>query len=339
MINLHEALKGLVGVDGDFVNPENLCGQLNIVELEITELGIETGLAIFEEVGALERNTEGIKPLPFSGRRSEIYHRGEELKKETADFRDFQLEHSVEQICGKILEKLNVDSEQILCESNIRKKHSRISEQDSDMQSTTETEQDKVTPPIPDVWPQRSLGSFDVLRQRAAKSFNGAKSTQLREEADILESPFSSYEVESTFFENEEDYQRKYDLAMQFLQEHGINALEQGIAQLIKDQDDPDYNFTEDEAHMLRAFQDALKDFQAQSEQSTESVEKDNEAAESDHSTKPSRANAKVTVEQVKEIRARREAGESYGKLAKEFGLTPTGVRNIAMRNTWKDVE
>lgn len=185
--------------------------------MEITELGIETGLAIFEELQLLERNDEGIKLLPPAGKKldaSEIYRRGEQLKSGAADFRVFQFEPSVEQIWEAILEKLSVDDEQILEASNV-------------------------------------------------------------------------YEV--------------------------------------------------------RAFQDAIEDSRAQSEQSAEAIENDNTtdggAAEANHPPKPPRANAKVTVEQVKEIRARREAGESYSKLAKEFGLTPTGVRNIAMRNTWKDVE
>ena len=73
-----------------------------------------------------------------------------------------------------------------------------------------------------------------------------------------------------------EDYGNKYDLATQFVQEHGVGTLEQGVAQLIKDSDDPDYNFTNDETNMLRAFQDALRDFQTQSEQSTETVKSEN---------------------------------------------------------------
>ena len=60
---------------------------------------------------------------------------------------------------------------------------------------------------------------------------------------------------------------------MQFVHEHGVSALEQGIAQLIADQDDPDYDFTEDEANMLRAFQHALTEFQTQSEESAAAID------------------------------------------------------------------
>ena len=95
---------------------------------------------------------------------------------------------------------------------------------------------------------------------------------------------------------------------------------------------------------MFLAFQDALRDFRTQQpKQSAEAVESGNsvsdETAEVSFITKPPRGNAKVTEEQVREIRARREAGESYNQLAKEFGLTPTGVRNIVLRNTWKYVD
>ena len=327
---LYPELRKRAETNDNFITTENLYS-----ELDLAKLGIKTGLAIFEELQLLERNGDGIKLLPPVGKKldeSEIYRRGENLKKEMADFQTFQLEHSIEQIWEEILVKLNVDGQQILHESTISKTYFNIPKTGDDVRSTTVVEQDEIPPPIPDVWPLRTLNAFNSLRQRASKILD-------EDEAIILNSPVASYEAGPSALENEEDYQRKYNLALQFAQEHGINALEQGIGQLIKDQTDPEYDFTEDETNMLRAFQDALKDFQAQSEQSTESVEKDNEAAESDHSTKPSRANAKVTVEQVKEIRVRREAGESYGKLAKEFGLTPTGVRNIAMRNTWKDVE
>ncbi len=214
---LYPELTNLAKTNGNFIKIENLYS-----ESGIAKLSIETGLAIFEELQLLERNGENIKLLPPTGKKldeSEIYRRGEKLKKETADFEDFQLEYSIEQIWGEILERLNIESEQILRENSIHKIPFRISE-------------------------------------------------------------------------TEEDY---------------------------------------------------LKDSQTQSEQSTEVVEKDSAASdetlETSHTPKPTRANAKVTEEQVREIRARREAGESYSKLAQEFGLTPTGIRNIALRNTWKHVE
>ena len=214
---LYPELTNLAETNGNFIKIENLYSKL-----DIAKLSIETGLAIFEELQLLERNGENIKLLPPTGKKldeSEIYRRGEKLKKETADFGDFQFEHPIEQIWEKMLEKLKVDSNQMLHDSSIHKRPLRVSETEG--------------------------GS--------------------------------------------------------------------------------------------------LKDAQPQPEQSTEVVETDNAASdetlEARPTPKPTRANAKVTEEQVREIRARREAGESYSKLAKEFGLTPTGIRNIALRNTWKHVK
>ena len=111
--NFRRALEGCVGVNGDFINLKNLYSQLDLASLGITERGIETGLAIFEEVGALERNEDGIKLLPFSKRKSKIYRKGEELKEKTADFRAFQLEHSIEQIWTETVKTIDVDIQQI----------------------------------------------------------------------------------------------------------------------------------------------------------------------------------------------------------------------------------
>ena len=214
---MYPELKKIAETNGNFIKIENLYSKL-----DIAKLSIETGLAIFEELQLLERNGENIKLLPPTGKKldeSEIYRRGEKLKKGTADFGDFQFEHSMEQIWATMLEALNVDSEQILRESSIHKMPLRVSE-------------------------------------------------------------------------TEGDY---------------------------------------------------LKDAQTQPEQSTEVAEKNsaasNETLEASHTLKPTRANAKVTEEQVREIRSRSAAGESYSGLAKEFGLTPTGIRNIVLRNTWKHVE
>ena len=65
---MYRELEKLAGVNGDFINPEKVYNELDIAELGITELGLETGIAIFEEVGALERNKDGIKLSPFSGK-------------------------------------------------------------------------------------------------------------------------------------------------------------------------------------------------------------------------------------------------------------------------------
>lgn len=219
---LYQKFRDRTPINTEFINPDNLCNELcKENELDITNLGIETGFSIFEELGFLEQNEEGIRRLSTPPRKleeSKIYCRGKKLKEEIANSPAFQHEHSIEQIWEKMLEELNIDSNQILRENSAHKIPLRISE-------------------------------------------------------------------------TERDY---------------------------------------------------LKDSQTQPEQPTEVVEIDNAASDetaTHHTPKPSRANAKVTEEQVREIRSRNAAGESYSKLAKEFGLTPTGIRNIVLRNTWKDVE
>jgi hypothetical protein len=48
---------------------------------------------------------------------------------------------------------------------------------------------------------------------------------------------------------------------------------------------------------------------------------------------------AKLTVSDVKNIRARVAAGEQRRGLADEFGVTPTTISHVVLRRTWKDVE
>lgn len=43
----------------------------------------------------------------------------------------------------------------------------------------------------------------------------------------------------------------------------------------------------------------------------------------------------KLTVEQVREIRRRRERGESMGALAREYGVFDTAIRKVVIRETW----
>ena len=105
---LYPELKKLATTNGDFINTGSLYS-----ELDIAKLGIETGLAIFEELQLLECNGESIKLLTPTGKKldeSETYRRGEKLKKETTDFCPFQLEHSIEQIWKKMLKELNIES-------------------------------------------------------------------------------------------------------------------------------------------------------------------------------------------------------------------------------------
>ena len=114
---LYPELRKLAGTNGDFIRPENVYN-----ELDIAKPGIETGLAIFEELQLLERNDEGINLLPPAGKKldaSEIYRRGEQLKNGAAGFQVFQFEQSIEQIWEALLKELNVDNEQILEASSV----------------------------------------------------------------------------------------------------------------------------------------------------------------------------------------------------------------------------
>ena len=124
--NLYRELESFVGVNGNFINLENLYSKLDIERLEITELGIETGLAIFEEVGALERNNDAIKLLPFSGRKSKIHRKGVELKEGIAEVRSFQLKQPIEKIWEEILGALDIDLEKYLLKSNVASGETKV---------------------------------------------------------------------------------------------------------------------------------------------------------------------------------------------------------------------
>ena len=116
LVEMYRKLKKLAGANGDFIKTENAYS-----ELDIEKPSIETGLAIFAELQLLERNGEIIKFLPSVNtdlNKSTLHRRGEKLKEETADFQAFQLERSIEQIWEEMLERLDVDSERILRESN-----------------------------------------------------------------------------------------------------------------------------------------------------------------------------------------------------------------------------
>ena len=278
---LYPELRKLAGTNGNFIKAESLYSKL-----DIAKLWIETGLAIFEELQLLERNEDGIKLLPPAGKKldeSEIYCSGEELKKETAAFQTFQLEHSIEQIWEGILEKLNVDREQILREGNIHETNSDVSGINGDVQSSKQAEQDSSTSTPDNVGAQETSTPFDASQQHATKVVDDTDSALIKESDAGLHSPYGDTE----------------------------NAVESDSA--------------------------------VQSEGSTEAVESDstvdNETVETSSTPKATRANAKVTEEQVREIRARHEAGGSFSGLAKEFGITASTVRDIALRKTWKHVE
>jgi hypothetical protein len=213
---LYEKFRNCTPMVGKSINLDDLYSELcKQRELKITELGIETSLSIFEELGFLKQNEGGIKRVSPPSTRTQLensvtYCRGEKLKKEIANSPAFQYEQSIEQIWDEILEKLDVDGEQILREVSTDEMYSSVSEMENDLQPTETIENDSE----PD-------------------------------DADI----------------------------------------------------------------------------------------------EANQAPKLPRTNAKVTEEQVREIRSRSATGESNSELAKEFDLSSTAVRNIVLRNTWKDVE
>ena len=119
---LYRELRKLVETDSDFIKVGNVYDENIYSKLGMAKLGVETGLAIFEELQFLERDEKGVKLLPDPEKRdldeSEIHGGGEELKHGIAEVQTFQLKQPIEQIWEEILEKLSVDSEQILRESN-----------------------------------------------------------------------------------------------------------------------------------------------------------------------------------------------------------------------------
>ena len=133
---LYQKFRDRTPINTEFINPDNLYNELcKENELGITNLGIETGFSIFEELGFLEQNEEGIRRLSTPPRKleeSKIYCRGKKLKEEIANSPAFQHEHSIEQIWEKMLEELNIDSEQILRENITHKMPLRISETEGD---------------------------------------------------------------------------------------------------------------------------------------------------------------------------------------------------------------
>ena len=280
---LYQKFRDCIPIEGECINPENLYSELcQESELDMTLLGIETGFSIFEELGFVEKKEEGIRHLSTTRREleeSRTYCRGEKLKKETLNCPAYQYEQSIEHIWEKILKELNLESEQVVRENNVDKIACGIPEVEDDAQPTTGTDRNKVTPPTPTIWPQRGIKTFSALREHATNNAAAANTTlnvpvePISAELNERPSLVLKSVKRSPLSEDIEDYRNKYDLAMQFVQEHGVGALEQGIAQLIKDRDDPDYDFTEDETNMLRAFQYALTDFQTQSEESAAEME------------------------------------------------------------------
>lgn len=211
---LYRELKRFAETDDGFIKPENVYNENIYNKLGMAKFGVETGLAIFEELQFLERNERGVKVLPDPEKRgldeSRIHCGGKTLKHGIADVQAFQLKQPIEQIWEGIQKRLDVGSEQMLYEGDVDKTDFSVSETGDDLKP--------------------------------------------------------------------------------------IETVENGSG--------PDDGDTE-----------------------------------VGQAPKLERANAKVTVEQVREIRSRSAAGESNSELAKEFNLSSTAIGNIIRRKTWKDVE
>ena len=143
---LYRELRRLVETDGDLIKSENVYNENIYNKLGIAKLGVETGLAIFEELQFLERNEIGVKVLPDPEKRgldeSEIHCGGEKLKLEIAEIQAFQLKQQIEQIWEEIKEKLDVDSEQILREVNTDEVYANVSKAENGQQPAEAVEND-----------------------------------------------------------------------------------------------------------------------------------------------------------------------------------------------------
>ena len=143
---LYRELKELAGTNGNFIKPENVYDARIYSKLGMAKLGIETGLAIFEELQFLEQNKDGVKFLPDPEKQgldeSKIHCGGEELRRGIAEVQAFQLEQPIKNIWEEIQGKLDVDSEQILREDSIDEVYPGVSEIESDQQRTETVEND-----------------------------------------------------------------------------------------------------------------------------------------------------------------------------------------------------
>ncbi len=86
--------------NGSFINQEDIYNRLNMASP-----GIETALAIFEELQLIEKNEHGITFLPGVGKKleeSKIYNSGEKLKHEIEKVCTFQLDQPIEKIWDAI---------------------------------------------------------------------------------------------------------------------------------------------------------------------------------------------------------------------------------------------
>lgn len=183
----YSELRKLAETNGDLIRPESVYN-----ELGLAKPGIETGLAIFEELQLLERSNEGVKLLPPAGKKldeSSIYCRGEELKKRTEDFRDFQLGQPIEQIGEEILGKLSVGSEQVLREVSTDEMYSGVSEMENDLQPIETVENDSEaddgdteTGQAPKPECPNAKATVEQVREIRSRSTAGELNSELAEE-------------------------------------------------------------------------------------------------------------------------------------------------------------
>ena len=187
---LYRELKKLVETDGDLISSENVYNENIYNKLGMTKLGVETGLAIFEELQFLERNERGVKVLPNPEKRgldeSKIHCGGEALKQGIADAQAFQLKQPIEQIWEGLEEKLDVGSDQILYEGDVDKTDFRISETGDDPQSTEAVENDSEVDEEPSQTskPARANAKVTVeqVREIRSRSTAGDLNSELAEQ-------------------------------------------------------------------------------------------------------------------------------------------------------------
>ena len=208
---LYQKFRDRTPINTEFINPDNLYNELcKENELDITNLGIETGFSIFEELGFLEQNEEGIRRLSTPPRKleeSKIYCRGKKLKEEIANSPAFQHEYSIEQIWEKMLEELNIDSNQILRENSAHKIPLRISETEGDYlkdsqiqpeQSTAVVEKDNAasgeTAEVDSV-PEPAHANAKVKETYQTRSFLPVKGTLTEIVRDLLKELFTGQTV------------------------------------------------------------------------------------------------------------------------------------------------
>ncbi len=105
---LYEELSRLAKTGDGFIEPENVYNENIYNKFGMAKLGVETGLAIFEELQFLDRNERGVKVLPDPEKRdlgeSKIHCSGEALRQGIADAQALQLKQPIEQIWEEIKE-------------------------------------------------------------------------------------------------------------------------------------------------------------------------------------------------------------------------------------------